>query len=117
MSHPTRWDLCWAGLDPTRGHEQAGRRPVLIVSHTEITQAIGLAAVLPLSTWREGRKVYPTEVRLAAGVGGLPSASLVLAHQVRTVSAERLSVPFGRIESPELQARIEKALALWLDLS
>lgn len=61
--------------------------------------------------------MYPTEVRLAAGVGGLPAASLVLAHQVRTVSADRLSLAFGRIESTQLQVRIEKALALWLDFS
>lgn len=117
MSQPARWDLCWAGLDPTQGHEQAGRRPVLVVSHTVIAQPIGLAAVLPLTTWREGRRVYPTEVLLAAGVGGLPTASLVLAHQVRTISAERLSPAFGRLDSPELRAHVEHAVALWLDLN
>ena len=75
-----------------------------------------VAAALPLTTWRDGRRVYPTEVLLDAGVGSLPTASLGLGHRVRTVSAERLSPAFRRLESAKLRAHMEHALALWLDL-
>jgi mRNA interferase MazF len=111
-----RWDLAWAGLDPTQGHEQAGRRPVLVLSSDAIGPAIGLAAVAPLTTWRKGRRVYPTEVRLPQGCGGLTAPSLVLAHQIWTVAAERLSAPFGRLEDAGLREAVTNALRLWLDL-
>src|SRR3972149_1422636 len=84
-----KWDLAWAFLDPTVGHEQAGRRPVLVFCNDVIAGPIGLVTVLPLTTWRTGRRVYPTEVLLPSGTAGLPEASLVLAHQVRTISAGR----------------------------
>lgn len=111
-----KWDLAWALLDPTIGHEQAGRRPVLVFCHDLIAPPIGLASVLPLTTWREGRRVYPTEVLLPAGTGGLPATSLVLAHQVRTVSAHRLSPAIGSVAESALRERIARALRLWLDL-
>ncbi len=46
-----KWDLAWAGLDPSVGHEQAGRRPVLVLSNNVISRAIGLVAIVPLTTW------------------------------------------------------------------
>lgn len=113
---PARWELAWAGLDPTQGHEQAGRRPVLVLSSDAIGPAIGLAAVAPLTTWRKGRRVYPTEVLLPHGCGGLAAPSLVLVHQLRTVASERLTAPFGRLDVPELQAAVTRALRLWLQL-
>ena len=92
-----RWDLAWATLDPTRGHEQAGRRPVLVVSNDSIAAAIGLTAILPLTTWKRGRRVYPTEVLLKAEMVDLDVDCLVLCHQLRTVSAERLSPAFASL--------------------
>ncbi len=49
-----KWDLGWAGLDPSVGHEQAGRRPVLVLSNNAISQSIGLVAIVPLTTWKKG---------------------------------------------------------------
>ena len=112
----SRWDLAWAVLDPMRGHEQAGRRPVLVVSSDAIGPAIGLNAVTPLTTWREGRRVYPTEVLLPQGCAGLAVPSLVLAHQLRTVATDRLSAPFGRLDDPTLREAVTCAVRLWLDL-
>ena len=112
-----KWDLAWALLDPVVGHEQAGRRPVLVFCNDVIAPPIGLATVLPLTTWREGRRVYPTEVLLPAGTGGLPAASLVLAHQVRTLSARRLSPATGSVDDRALREHIVRALSLWLDLA
>lgn len=111
-----KWDLAWALLDPTVGHEQAGRRPVLVLCNEIVASAIALATVLPMTTWRTGRRVYPTEVLLPSGTGGLPAASLVLAHQVRTISARRLSPAIGSLGDTALRERVAKALRLWLDL-
>jgi mRNA interferase MazF len=112
-----KWDLAWALLDPGVGHEQAGRRPVLVFCNDVIASPIGLATVLPLTTWSKGRRVYPTEVLLPAGTGGLPASSLVLAHQVRTLSARRLSSAIGTIGDSAQREQIAKALTLWLDLA
>lgn len=112
-----KWDLSWALLDPTVGHEQAGRRPVLVFCNDVIASPIGLVTVLPLTTWRKGRRVYPTEVLLPAGTGGLPADSLVLAHQVRTLSARRLSPTIGSVGDMALRERVVTALRLWLDLT
>lgn len=111
-----KWDLAWALLDPAVGHEPAGRRPVLVFCNDIVASPIGLATVLPLTTWKQGRRVYPTEVLLPSGTGGLPAASLVLAHQIRTISAGRLSPAIGSLAETGLRAQIAGALRLWLDL-
>ena len=112
-----KWDLVWALLEPGLGHEQAGRRPALVFCNDIIAAPIGLATVLPLTTWKEGRRVYPTEVLLPGGTGGLPAASLVLAHQVRTISAQRLSTAIGSLGNSALRGQVATALRLWLDLA
>ena len=106
-----------ARLDPTVGHEEAGRGPVLVFCNDVIAAPIGVATVLPLTTWRKGRRVYPTEVLLPSGTAGLPAASLVLAHQVRTISARRLSPAIGSVGDTALREHVAKALRLWLDLA
>ncbi len=111
-----KWDLGWAGLDPSVGHEQAGRRPVLVLSNDVISRSIGLVAIVPLTTWKKGRRVYPTEVLLPAEATLLPAPSLALCHQVRTVSARRLSPAKGRLDDGGLRAAVERALRLWLSL-
>jgi len=110
-----KWDLAWAHLDPAAGHEQGGRRPVLVFCNDAIATPIGLATVLPLTTWKSGRRVYPTEVLLPPAVTGLPRASLVLCHQVRTLSAQRLSPAIGQLSDPELRRAVQRGLRLWLD--
>ncbi len=111
-----KWDLAWVILDPAVGHEQSGRRPVLVFCNEVIAAPIGLMTTLPLTTWKRGRRVYPTEVLLPAGTAGLASASLVLAHQVRTISAGRLSPALGALGDPTLREQVSRALRLWLDV-
>ena len=112
-----KWDVAWALLEATVGHEQSGRRPVLVFCNDVIAAPIGLATVLPLTTWKKGRRVYPTEVLLASGTAGLADDSLVLAHQVRTLPVRRLSPALGTVVDPALRGQVEGALRLWLDLS
>ena len=109
-----KWDLAWAGLDTSVGHEQSGRRPVLVLSNDVISRAIGLVAIVPLTTWKKGRRVYPTEVLLPVEASSLPSPSLALCHQLRTVSARRLSFSKRRLEDEGLRGSIDRAVRIWL---
>jgi mRNA interferase MazF len=111
-----KWDLAWALLDPVAGHEQAGRRPVMAYSNDVISAATTLVAVLPATTTKPGRRVYPTEVLLRVGTGGLCVDSIVLCHQLRTISLSCLSAPFGTLTDPILRSAIDRAVRLWLDL-
>ena len=109
-----RWSIFWADLNPVVGSEQAGHRPVLVVSAEEANQALSIVAVLPLSAYRKGRKVYPTEVLLPVQKTGLAKDSLVLAHQIRTISKERLAEKSGEVVDEQLREKISKALGLFL---
>ncbi|MBI3977579.1 MAG: type II toxin-antitoxin system PemK/MazF family toxin [Chloroflexi bacterium] len=74
-----QWAVVEADLDPVRGSEQRGQRPVLIVSDEEFNQAMPNVTVLPLTSTQ--RRLYPSEVLLPSGQAGLPRASIVMAHR------------------------------------
>ncbi len=76
---PDRGDLIWLTFDPQAGHEQAGRRPALVLSPAAYNERSRLASVCPVTTRRKG---YPFEVVLP---GGLPIAGVILADQVRNL--------------------------------
>ena len=111
-----QWLLFRASLDPATGSEQAGTRPVLVVSREVINRALPIVAVVPLTRRKPGRRIYPTEVLLPAGVAGQPEESIVLAHQVRTISARRLGAPYGELTDSALRAAVREALSVYLDL-
>ena len=76
---PERGDAVWITLDPQTGHEQAGRRPALVLSPSAYNGRVGLALLCPITTQVKG---YPFEVRLPAG---LPVAGVVGADQVKSL--------------------------------
>jgi mRNA interferase MazF len=76
---PERGDAVWITLDPQAGHEQAGRRPALVLSPSAYNGRVGLALLCPITTQVKG---YPFEVRLPAG---LSLAGVVGADQVRSL--------------------------------
>ena len=76
---PERGDAVWITLDPQAGHEQAGRRPALVLSPSAYNGRVGLALLCPITTQVKG---YPFEVRLPAG---LPVAGVVGADQVKSL--------------------------------
>ncbi len=79
-----RWSVFWATLDPAVGSEQAGRRPVLVVSAEEVNQSLPIITVLPMTSMGPSRRVYPTEVLLTRDVAQLDRDSLVLALEPPT---------------------------------
>lgn len=111
-----RWRIFWANLNPVEGSEQSGKRPVLVVSMEEINQTLPIVSILPLTSTRPGRRIYPTEILLSKGATGLPNDSIAMVHQVRTISKERLEEQCGIVENPELHERVKRVLMLYFGL-
>ncbi|MGQ5710379.1 endoribonuclease MazF [Desulforudis sp. DRI-14] len=76
---PDRGDVIWLQFNPQAGHEQAGRRPALVVSPRIYNGKVGLALVCPVTSKVKG---YPFEVLLP---GSLPVSGVVLADQVKSL--------------------------------
>jgi mRNA interferase MazF len=76
---PERSDLVWLTFNPQAGHEQAGRRPAVVVSHKAYNGKVGLALFCPITSQVKG---YPFEVILP---DGLPISGAILADQVKSL--------------------------------
>jgi mRNA interferase MazF len=110
-----RGDVYDARLDPTEGSEQAGRRPVVVVSRDAITTHLPIVIVVPCTTHRAGRRLYPSHVLLRAPDGGLTADSVALAEQVRALAKTRLTKHRGTLALHSLR-QIDEALIVALDL-
>ncbi|MEF3302377.1 type II toxin-antitoxin system PemK/MazF family toxin [Paenibacillus sp. GYB003] len=111
-----QWGIFWADLNPTKGSEQAGTRPVLVVSAEVVNMALPVVSILSLTSLKPGRTVYPVEVYLPANVSGLSKDSIVLAHQIRVIRKERLGQKCGEIKSDPIKEAVRHALKLYLDI-
>ena len=112
-----RGELYWADLIPRSGSEQAGRRPVVVVSHDGFNQTPGWMSIIvvPLSTSSSQAKRGPTVVGVPAGVAGLPKASMAICHQVTTLDRAKLTTRIGLLPR-ELLREVEGGLRAALDL-
>jgi mRNA interferase MazF len=101
-------------LEPTRGHEQQGRRPCIVVSDPAVaaTLRFPLVCVVPVTGTKASGVLNP---RLAAGIGGLRKESFVLIEQVRSIDKRRLVRVYGTIGATALSA-VDQGLALYLGL-
>jgi len=113
---PSQFEIFHALLEPHEGSEQGGSRPVLIISRTSINRSLPVVAVLPITSCKTGRRIYSTEVFLPSGTGGLMNDSLVLAHQIRTISVARLRKRYGSLDDQALQEKVYQALRVFLNL-
>ena len=101
MNRPCRrGEIYYADLNPIKGHEQGGRRPVLVIQNDIGNQYSPTTIIAPLTT-AFSERVYPTEVRLAAGIGDLPQASSVLLNQIKAIDKERLESPHWAARCPD----------------
>lgn len=111
---PSRGEIWWVNLDPTRGHEQAGRRPSLVVSANELNHgAAGLVVVLPITSKPKG---IPLHVELHPPEGGVRQRSFVKCEDIRSVAKERLASKLGTVGSRTM-AEVEQRLKLLLRLN
>lgn len=113
---PWQWQLVQAQLDPVRGSEQAGLRPVLIVSREVANRVLPVVVALPVTMRRAGRPIHVSEVLLPALAAGQPSESVVMAQQVRTLAKERITFSYGTLSDEMLRAQVRAVLRLHLDL-
>jgi mRNA interferase MazF len=109
-----RGEVWLADLEPTRGREQSGQRPVLIVSPDPINQGpADLVVAVPFTTRRRG---IPTHVEVHPPDGGLHDVSFAMCEQIRSLATERLgSRPFGSVSATVLHS-VEDRLRLLLVL-
>lgn len=106
MARILRGEIRWAELNPLRGREQAGRRPVLIVSQDVFNRRSGTVIAMAITSQPQ-RAGFPLTYRLAEGQ--LPKASWVKISQIRTLSVERVGRKIGAVE-PEQLAEIVDGL-------
>ena len=111
-----RWEIWLANLEPVVGSEQGKTRPVLVLSATALNQILPVVNVLPVTSRKPNRRVYPNETLLSVGTAGLVSESIVLCYQIRTLDRQRLIRKFGKLDDDNLQNQILASLKFQLDL-
>lgn len=104
MARILRGEVRWADLNPVRGHEQAGLRPVLILSHDVFNERSGIVIAMALTSQPQ-RAGFPLTLELQAA--RLPKRSWVKISQIRTLSVERIGARLGRASHEEVSQVVE----------
>lgn len=104
MARILRGDVIWADLSPTKGKEQSGSRPVLVLSQEVFNRKSETVIALALTS-KSQRAGFPLTFELAGK--GLPKKAWVKISQILTLSVERLGRRMGPIEPDELEQIID----------
>ena len=111
MAQILRGEIRWADLNPTRGHEQSGLRPVLILSQDVFNERSGTVIAVALTSQAQ-RAGFPLTLEIKSA--HLPKKSWVKISQIRTLSVERIGKTIGRA-SPEELAQVVEGLTEIID--
>ena len=112
-----QWNFFLASLDPTKGSEQAGKRPVLVISNEQLNQILPVVNIIPLTSRKSpSRVIYPNEVLLPAKMAGLRVDSIALCYQIRTLDKKRLERHLGQLDAENLRQKIIDAVQFQLDM-
>ena len=112
-----KWEIYFVDLDPTKGSEQRGIRPVLIASNDAVNTYLPVCTVIPFSSYKPGDKVYPTEILLKAEETGLEKDSILMFQQIRTIDISRLRSPaISTISNDSIKSKINIGLMEYFDL-
>ena len=104
MARILRGEIRWADLNPVRGREQAGQRPVLVLSHDVFNERSGTVIAMALTSQPQ-RAGFPLTLEIKAS--RLPKRSWVKVSQIRTLSVERVGARLGRVSAEELTQVVE----------
>lgn len=104
MARILRGDILWAELNPVRGHEQAGHRPVVVISHEVFNARSGTVIAMAITS-QPPRAGFPLTLELTGAK--LPKRSWVKISQVRTLSVERLGKRIARLAPEEVDRLVE----------
>jgi len=110
---PSRGEIWFVDLNPTKGHEQAGRRPCLIISVDPLNHGPAeLVIVVPITS--TNRRI-PTHVSVNPPEGGLSNKSFIKCEDIRSISKQRLFKRLGKVKLPTLIA-VEDRVRILLGL-
>ncbi len=113
MADPSRGEIWLADLNPTRGHEQAGQRPVLVISEDIFNKGPAeLVIVLPITSRHRG---VPSHVSIKPPEGGVKKTCVILCEAVRSIAKERLLRRWGKVYLSTLVA-VEDRLRILMGL-
>lgn len=111
-----KWDICRANLDPVIGSEQGKSRPVLIISEDDINLLLNVVNIIPITSRKSGRTIYPNEALIPSMAFGLEKESIILCHQIRTIDKKRLSKQYGHVSDRAIQKEIIEAVKFQLGI-
>lgn len=104
MARILRGEIYWAELNPIVGHEQGGKRPVLILSHDVFNERSGIVIAIAITS-QEPRAGYPLTLEITTA--RLPKRSWARIGQIRTLSVERLGKRMARVAPEEIERIVE----------
>jgi mRNA interferase MazF len=104
MAGILRGEIRWADLNPTKGREQAGLRPVLILSHDIFNERSGTVIAVALTSQPQ-RAGFPLTLELTSK--GLPKRSWIKISQIRTLAVERIGRRLGKASAEEIAQVID----------
>ena len=104
MARILRGEIRWADLNPVRGHEQAGLRPVLILSHDIFNECSGTVIAVAITSQPQ-KAGFPLTLELKSP--NLAKKSWLKISQIRTLSVERIGKVIGKASLEELNQAIE----------
>ena len=104
MSRILRGDIRWADLNPVRGNEQAGLRPVLVISHDIFNERSGTVIAVALTSQPQ-KTGFPLSIEVETA--NLPKRSWVKISQIRRLSVERIGKLIGKAAPEELEMVID----------
>jgi mRNA interferase MazF len=104
MARILRGDVVWADLNPVKGHEQAGLRPVLVLSPEIFNERSGTVIAMALTSQPQ-RAGFPLTLEITSAT--LPKPTWVKISQIRTLSVERLGKRMGHVSDDEMSQIVE----------
>jgi mRNA interferase MazF len=112
----SQWTVWLANLDPIVGSEQGRTRPVLIISKSSLNSILPVVNVIPITSRKAGRRIYPNEALMPADASGLTFESIALCYQIRTLDKNRLTRRLGMLSDQNVQRKLVSALRFQLGI-
>lgn len=111
---PKRGQVYLVSFDPTIGSEIKKTRPALVLQNDTANRYSPITIVAAITS-KIDEKLYPTEVPIPRGEGGLTADSVVLSNQIRSIDRRRLVKKLGSVKA-DTMGRVERAMQVSLGL-
>lgn len=102
MNDIKRGQIYYANLEPVKGSEQGGSRPVLIIQN-DVGNTYSPTTIIAVITSSQSKTVLPTHIEISTAASGLPADSVVLCEQIRTIDKRRLGGYVGYLSTAKLR--------------